>query len=188
MRLAIVTGNRHKADEIAAFFAGILETEHVGMDCPEYRDDDVGEITRQKAIFAFNTLRRPLIVDDTGFSVEALKGFPGPYAAYVQRTIGNEGILRLLSGVDNRRAFFETAIGYADDRGVRIFRGRIDGFIGGPRGDNGFGYDPIFETGGKTLAEMTLADKCHISHRARALESLLEWLRCEGLAYPVTKE
>jgi XTP/dITP diphosphohydrolase len=181
VKLAVVTGNRHKAGEIAAFFGARLSTEHVPMDIPEYRDDDVGEIARQKAAHAYECLKRPLIVDDTGFSIAALNGFPGPYAAYVLRTIGNTGILRLLEPAGDRRAFFETAIGYADAGGIRVFRGRIDGVIVPPRGSGGFGYDPIFAVGERTLAELPVAEKSRMSHRAKALALFLDWLDAGGL-------
>ena len=180
MKLAVVTSNPYKAKEVAAFFHGDLEVEHVNLECPEFRHSDVGEIARGKARFAYGHLGRPLIVDDTAFSVKALKGFPGPYAAYVLDTIGNRGILRLLEGVEERRASFETAISYADGDGIRIFRGRIDGVITlSPRGREGFGYDPIFEVDGRTLAELSLEEKSRISHRARALQAFGEWWREE---------
>jgi XTP/dITP diphosphohydrolase len=178
VRLAVVTSNPHKAREVAAFFQGEPEVEHVDLECPEFRHSNVGEIARGKAGFAFERLKRPLIVDDTSFSVEALKGFPGPYAAYVLDTIGYPGILRLLDGVNERGAFFETAIAYADEEGIRIFRGRIDGVITrSPRGREGFGYDPIFEVEGRTLAEISLEEKSGISHRARALGAFRDWWR-----------
>lgn len=166
-----MTGNPNKAREVAAYFAGVLEVEHVSLDCPEFRDDDVGEIARGKAEFAYRTLSRPLIVDDTALSIDALRGFPGPYAAYVQKTIGNEGILKLMEGVADRNAHFETAIAFADERGIRVFRGILPGTIVAPRGEEGFGYDPIFAYEGQTLAEMPLSEKSRVSHRARALEA-----------------
>jgi XTP/dITP diphosphohydrolase len=181
VRLAVVTSNPHKAREVAAFLQGAVEVEHVDLECPEFRHSDVGEIARGKARFAYGRLERPLIVDDTAFSVKALRGFPGPYAAYVLDTIGYQGILRLLDGVKDRSAFFETAIAYADGNGIRIFRGRIDGMITrSPRGREGFGYDPIFEVNGRTLAEMPVDEKNRVSHRARALEAFREWWRKEG--------
>jgi XTP/dITP diphosphohydrolase len=180
VRLAVVTSNPHKAREVAAYFEGELEVEHVNLECPEFRHSDVGEIARGKARYAFDRLRRPLIVDDTAFSVKALGGFPGPYAAYVLDTIGFQGILRLLEGVEERGASFETAIAYADGEGLRIFKGGIDGVITrSPRGREGFGYDPIFEVGGRTLAELSLEEKSRVSHRARALEAFGEWWRKE---------
>jgi XTP/dITP diphosphohydrolase len=119
------------------------------------------------------------MVDDTAFSIEALNGFPGPYAAYVLSTIGNEGILRLLEGFVNRNAYFETAVAVASEQGIQVFRGRIDGVIVSPRGNSGFGYDPIFEVGGRTLAELDRAGKNRISHRARALSLLKDWILSE---------
>ncbi len=176
MRLAVVTGNPNKAREVAAYFEGVLEVEHVPLDCPEFRDDDVGEIARGKAEFAYRTLARPLIVDDTALSIDALRGFPGPYAAYVQKTLGNEGIVKLMEGVTDRSAHFETAIAFADERGIRVFRGILPGTIVTPRGEEGFGYDPIFAYEGQTLAEMPLAAKSRVSHRARALEAFRAWV------------
>jgi XTP/dITP diphosphohydrolase len=151
------------------------------MDIPEYRHDDVGEIAYRKAEHAFQTLRCPLMVDDTAFSIEVLNGFPGPYAAYVLSTIGNEGILKLLEGVVNRNAYFETAIACASATGIRVFKGRVDGIIVSPRGNSGFGYDPIFEVEGRTLAELDRAEKNLISHRARALSLVRDWILSEEL-------
>jgi XTP/dITP diphosphohydrolase len=180
VNLTVVTSNPHKAEEVASFFEGSLTVTHVAMECPEYRDDDVGKIAAQKAEFAWSALKTPLIVDDTAFSVRALQGFPGPYAAYVLRTIGNEGILKLMKGEPDRNANFETAIAYADRHGIRVFRGMIEGRIVNPRGTCGFGYDPIFEWEGKTLAELSVAEKSRISHRARALAAFREWLLSAG--------
>ncbi len=89
--LTIVTSNANKAQEVAAFFGGTLKVRHVALDIPELRSDDVREIAREKARYAYNHLNEPLIVDDTAFSIDALNGFPGPYAAYVLKSIGNIG-------------------------------------------------------------------------------------------------
>jgi XTP/dITP diphosphohydrolase len=177
VKIAVVTSNPHKAAEIAAFFGPAVTVEHIRMEIPEYRHPDVGEIARQKAEYAYRALCRPLLVDDTAFCIPALRGFPGPYAAYVLDTIGNQGILQLMEGVINRAAYFETAIACATADGIVVFRGRIDGIIVQPRGSAGFGYDPIFElAGGRTLAELSLEEKSRISHRARALARVKEWL------------
>lgn len=176
----MVTSNANKAAEVAAYFGGRLEVAHVALDVPEHRSDDVGEIAREKARYAYGILNTPLIVDDTGFFIDALKGFPGPYAAYVLNAIGNAGILRLMEGVEDRSARFITGIAYADDKGIRVFTGTIEGRVTTrPRGDEGFGYDPIFEVGTKTLAEISLAEKSRISHRARALFAFHDWFVAE---------
>jgi len=84
-----------------------------------------------------------------------------------------------MEGVENRGAHFETAIAFAREDGIRIFRGILPGTIVAPRGTGGFGYDPIFAFGEQTLAEMPLAEKNRISHRARALEAFRAWITQE---------
>ena len=174
--ITIVTGNKGKAAEVAAFFAGIEEVASRALELTEIQSSSLEEIARAKAKQAYDILQQPLIVDDTGLFVEALNGFPGPYAAYVQDTIGNSGLLSLLSGAENRRAYFETVIAYADEAGIRLFSGRVNGkIVENPRGNAGFGYDPIFLTGEKTLAEMPLEEKNAVSHRANALRLFKDW-------------
>ena len=172
----MVTSNANKAAEVAAYFGGMLEVDCVALEMPEYRSDDVGEIARGKAEYAYRVLKRPLIVDDTAFCIDALRGFPGAYAAYVLNSIGNAGILKLMEGQTERSARFITGIAYADEEGIRVFTGQIVGTITtAPRGTNGFGYDPILEAGGKTLAELSMDEKSRVSHRARALREFHDW-------------
>ena len=157
MKFTVVTSNENKAREVAAFFAGVSEVAHTFLEIPEFRDNDVGVIAEEKARYAWDVLRCSLIVDDTGFFVNAL--------------------LRLLEGAEDRTAYFETAIAYADGEGtIRVFRGVVDGTIVSPRGEGGFGYDPIFSVDGRTFAERTLAEKAPMSHRGRALAALREFM------------
>lgn len=176
MKITVVTSNAGKAAEVAAFFCGSLEVDHIDLELPEHRSGDVAEIAREKANYAYGQLKIPLIADDTGFFIDALYGFPGPYAAYVLHSIGNTGILKLMAGIPDRKARFATGIAYADEKGTEVFTGTLDGTISlAPRGSNGFGYDPIFETGTKTLAELPLEEKSRVSHRARALSAFHDW-------------
>ena len=180
----MVSSNPDKVREVAEFFGNTLEVTHVSLDIPELRSDDVTEISRQKAHYAFDRLLSPLIVDDTVFCIDALKGFPGPYAAYVLHTIGNAGILKILRDVENRNAHFTTAIAFADSDGIRVFSGTVGGrIVTIPRGREGFGYDPIFEIGGRTLAEFPIEEKNKISHRAVALTSFRDWFMQEYEPY-----
>src|SRR5512137_1572559 len=182
MKLTMVTSNLNKAREVAEFFGGVLDLTHVPLDIPELRSDNVEVISRQKAQYAYDRLHTPLIVDDTSFSIEALKGFPGPYAAYVLDSIGNTGILTLMNDVKNRNAHFTTVIAFADENGIRHFSGTIHGrIITVPRGNGGFGYDPIFEVDGQTLAELTSEEKSRISHRGLALAAFRQWFLQEYL-------
>jgi XTP/dITP diphosphohydrolase len=176
VKITMVTSNAGKAAEVAAFFGGFLDVDHIALEVPEYRSNDIAEIARGKARFAYRQLKTPLIVDDTGFFIDALEGFPGPYAAYVLNSIGNTGILKLMEGISDRNARFTTGIAYADEHGIQVFTGILEGKIAlCPRGNNGFGYDPIFELDKKTLAEISLDEKSRISHRGRALSSFHDW-------------
>lgn len=179
MKITFVTGNEHKAQEAAEIFADLVEIEHVSLEIPELRHESVSEVAAGKAAYAYSVLQRPVIADDTGLFIQALNGFPGTCAAYVQKTIGNNGILNLMAGYANRSASFKTGIAYHDANCQKSFTGSIQGTIVLPRGCNGFGYDPVFEMDGKTLAEMTGEEKNKISHRAIGLHALRIWLADE---------
>ena len=121
------------------------------------------------------------MVEDAGLFIEALKGFPGPYSSYVYKTLGVQGILKLMEGVKRREAYFLSAIAYAEP-GLepKVFLGKVEGFIvPEARGSKGFGFDPIFQPKGseKTFAEMGVEEKNRFSHRAKALSALAEWLK-----------
>jgi XTP/dITP diphosphohydrolase len=128
-------------------------------------------------------IEEPFIKDDSGLFIDALKGFPGVYSSYVQKSIGNEGILRLMDGVENRAAYFRTVIGlFIPEKGISLFSGECRGSISSEiRGKQGFGYDPIFIPDGedRTFAEMSLEEKNNISHRIRAIKGLVNFLSQE---------
>ncbi len=148
----------------------------MNLDLPEIRHDEVTAVAYEKARSAWDQLKKPLIVDDTGFFISALNGFPGTCAAYCMKTIGNPGILRLMDGVLDRSAYFETVIAYASEDGIQTFSGRIDGeILEAPRGSEGFGYDPIFLLGDRSLAEYPLSEKSAVSHRGKALALFRDW-------------
>lgn len=151
----------------------------------EVQSDSLEEIAKSSVTDAFGKASLPLIVEDAGLFVEALGGFPGPYAAYVYSTIGNRGLLRLMERVEDRRARFQSVIAYCskEARSPLCFAGEAIGQITvrEMRGDgtSGFGFDPIFEPAGssKAFAEMSLAEKNGFSHRAKALRKFAEWYK-----------
>jgi len=174
--ITVVTGNAGKVKEVAAFFAGITDVEHVSLELVEPQASTLEEVAISKVEQAYDIIKRPVIVDDTGLFIEDLNGFPGIYAAYVQSTLGNNGILKLMQGSKNRTAYFETVIAYADGSEIKTFSGRVIGNIAeNASGTEGFGYDPIFSVRGKKLAEMTLDEKNKLSHRSRALTEFRDW-------------
>jgi len=125
---------------------------------------------------------RPIVVEDSGLFIEALKGFPGPYSSYVYKSIGCKGILKLLKDVPPpRRATFRSCVAYHDGSGnILITEGICEGFIStDERGKGGFGFDPIFMpkgSGGRTFAEMSPNEKNRYSHRAKAFRELFSRL------------
>ena len=170
-----VTGNRGKFEE-AKGILGDVEQRNVGY--TEIQADTLEEVAAFGMREVLDKLDGPVMIEDAGLFIDCLRGFPGVYSAYVFDTIGNEGILRLMDGVTCRRAVFRSVLGYAEP-GMEpiLFRGELEGEITHePRGSGGFGYDPIFEVGGKTIAEMELAEKNKISHRGASIRALKSWL------------
>ena len=123
----------------------------------------------------------PLFVEDAGLFIEALRGFPGPYSSYVYKTLGINGILKLMDGVKDRRAYFKSVIALAiPGEGVKIFTGVVRGSIAlEARGAGGFGFDPIFIAEGmdRTFAELRTGEKNRLSHRGKAFAAMVKWLR-----------
>ncbi len=131
--------------------------------------------------------RKLLAVEDAGLYIEALNGFPGPFSSYVFKTIGVGGLIKLMEGVKNRNAFFKSVIAlWVPSQGIKLFTGVVEGKISDlPRGEGGFGFDPIFVPLGSelTFAEMSLEEKNRFSHRGLAFRRLAEWLR-ERFKFP----
>ncbi len=179
--IAIATGNRHKVEEINNVLRGCgYQVEPVDAPKIEIQSDSLVEIALFAASTAYSLLRRPVIVEDAGLFIEPLNGFPGPYSAYVYKTIGINGVLRLLGSRSNRRAYFRSVIALAYRDGIVVFEAETSGEIARePRGSQGFGFDPIFVPEGaeKTFAEMSLEEKNTFSHRGKAAKKLCTWLK-----------
>lgn len=148
----------------------------------EIQDDDIERIAMVSALSIVREVNLPIIVEDAGLFIEALNGFPGPYSSYVYRTIGVNGILKLMSNVENRRAYFKSAVAFCDPGGeLKCFQGVVYGKIAREaRGSGGFGFDPIFkpdEEPTRTFSEMSIEEKNKFSHRAKALRKFAEWYR-----------
>ncbi len=175
--LRFVTTNAEKAAEASEHLGDTAVTQ-VEYDYVEVQAEDVADIATRGAREAFEALdgSDPVIVDDTGFYIHELDGFPGPYAAFVDDTLGIERVWSLAADLPDKTASFRCAVAYADGETVETFEGRVEGRLVPPRGEGGFGYDPIFEYEGRTFAELSMAEKNEISHRARALTKLADWL------------
>jgi XTP/dITP diphosphohydrolase len=180
------TNNINKFNEARSLLAEYkISVGMLRVKTPEIQSESLEEIAKASALEAFQKCNLPVIVEDAGLFVEALRGFPGPYAAYVYKTIGNEGLLKLMENVKNRKAEFKSVIAYCspERKSPVCFRGEAIGKIteeGRKLGrKSGFGFDPIFEPADyrKTFAEMSLAEKNRHSHRAKALREFAEWYK-----------
>jgi len=181
------TGNINKFNE-----ARSILTQHgiaVGMlrlKGDEIQSDSLKEIAQKSAQTAYKRSHMPIFVEDAGLFIDTLSGFPGPYAAYVYKTIHNVGILKLMENVKDRSAKFQSVVAYCDEETVcepLCFDGESKGEITlserKPAGKSAFGFDPIFQPveSEKSFAEMTLEEKNGFSHRAMAIRKFAQWYK-----------
>jgi len=173
-RIIFVTSNKHKYMEvlpIARRYGFELE-QYSGLKF-EIQSDDLLEIAKYAALNSYMSLQKPVLVEDAGLYIVGLNGFPGPYSSYVYRTIGCEGVLKLMEKTVDRRAFFRSAAVLIHEPYIITHVAEVHGHIAEkPRGDKGFGFDPIFipEGSDKTFGEMDVDEKNKYSHRARSVE------------------
>lgn len=183
-RLVVASKNPDKVAEIEEVLSGSgLANEIVrGLDWPDVEEtgDTLEENALLKARAVAEATGLPVVADDTGLEVDALDGAPGVRSA---RFAGSDAtyednvsrMMELMDGVEDRAARFRTVVALVFPDGVEIVaEGSVEGEITDePRGSRGFGYDPVFEVDGVTMAEMSVEDKNKLSHRARALDALV---------------
>ena len=188
MKLCFATNNLHKLKEVQAVVGdsfSLVTLHDIGCfeDLPEEQATIEGN-SLQKATYVFEKFDTACFADDSGLEVEALNGEPGVYSAMYagpQRSHRDniEKLLKNLDGSNHRNASFKTVITLILKGEPYQFTGLLQGTIlTAPRGSNGFGYDPVFLPNGfsTSLAEMTAAEKNRISHRALAVDKLVDFL------------
>lgn len=188
-KLVFSTNNEHKLEEVRAKigkYYQILSLKDLDndTDIPE-TGDTLEENAMIKADYLWKTYGYNCIADDTGLEVEALDNTPGVYSARYagEHKSSEDNVVKLLhelEGKENRKARFRTVIALIMGGKRYLFEGKVEGTITtSPRGTSGFGYDPVFQPKGydKTFAELTLDDKNEISHRAKAVDQLVLFLR-----------
>ncbi len=151
------------------------DIEQLDYDYTEIQSDSLAEVAAAGAREAYTEAGKPVIVDDSGLFIDSLGGFPGPYSSYAEDKLGIERVAELALGEDTQRASFRSVVAYADADTVETFPGRVEGAIVSPRGESGFGFDPIFAHDGTTFAEMATEEKNALSHRGRALAKFAAW-------------
>ena len=189
-RLVFATNNAHKLEEIRAILGNSIEILsladiHCHADIPETADTLEGN-ARQKSRYVYEHYGLDCFADDTGLEVESLGGAPGEYSARYANGQGHDSqanmnkLLKEMEEKNDRKAQFRTIISLIEKGEERQFEGIVKGQITREkRGESGFGYDPIFQPDGyeTTFAELGSDIKNRISHRARAVAALCDYLR-----------
>ena len=189
MKLIFASNNPHKLEEVCAILAPtgltIGSLNEVGFTGEvEETGTTFEENARIKVEAIYQATGENCFADDSGLEVEALDGRPGVYSArfageHGNHRANNERLLAELQGKSDRKACFKTVIALLWEGEFHFFEGRVDGTItSSPRGETGFGYDPVFVPEGydQTFAEMPPELKNSISHRKRALMKMTEFL------------
>lgn len=188
-QLVFATNNRHKLEEVSAKIGNeftLLTLDDIG--CTAEIDETgttFAENASIKSRFIYDNYQTNCFGDDSGLEIDALNGAPGVYSARYAGTHGNHAaniykVLENMTGMENRKARFRTVISLIWDGEEHFFDGTVEGTIRTEvAGNGGFGYDPIFQPDGYeiTFAEMSMEEKNAISHRGRAMEGLIAFLK-----------
>lgn len=189
MKIVFASGNKNKLHEIqVALPAGIEVVSMRDMGVSEEIPETTGTLegnAEQKARYVFEKTGLACFSDDTGLEIEALNGRPGVdsaiYAGEPRSNAKNiNKVLSEMQGQLNRNAQFRSVFCYCSEKGTEYFEGIVRGKLGTEiRGNDGFGYDGIFfpEGNSRTFAEMSVEEKKMLSHRARALQKFLLFIK-----------
>ena len=179
--LTFVTSNSNKVTEVRHILKEFsIGFEHLNLEYPEIQSSSLRKIASVSARYLHKKLKRPLFIEDSGLFIDTLGGFPVPYSSYAQKTIGNLGILKLMSNIQQRTARFESVIAYVGaDCDVRLFSGIAEGSISSEARGVRWGFDPIFVPHGSrlTFSEMGSEGKQKFSHRRISVEKFGTWAR-----------
>ena len=177
--LYFVSSNPNKFQEIEPILRqyGIV-SQLIKMSIQEIQSESVHRIAEAKSTYAFKHLLRPVVIEDDGFYISSLNGFPGQYSSFVYKTLGNQGILKLMLNKVNRRAYFLSVIAYNDGHTLKMFSGKTRGMLSKVAAEGGWGFDPVFvpKNTNKTYAELSrLNRKSFYSHRRKSIEKFSKW-------------
>jgi XTP/dITP diphosphohydrolase len=177
--LYFVSSNPNKFREIGPMLQQYgIDSQPIQMSIQEIQSESVHRIAEAKATYAFKHLLRPVVIEDDGFYISSLNGFPGQYSSFVYKTLGNQGILKLMLDKVNRRAYFLSVIAYNDGHTLKMFSGKTQGIVSKVAAEGGWGFDPIFlpKNTNKTYAELSRANrKSFYSHRRKSIEKFSKW-------------
>lgn len=177
-KIYIATTNDKKVESIKNILG--IEVEKVSLELPEIQSIDIGEVVAYSAKEAFKKTGKPVLVNDTGFYIEAWKGLPGALITWFTKyTVGVPGLLKMLETEDNRHASAKTIYAFFDGKKLHKFLGEINGVITrGEKGTYGFEWDSIFKPDGydKTFGEMLPEEKDNVPYYKSALLKMKSYL------------
>jgi len=174
MPLIFVSSNENKTKEIESILG--MKLKRVNLNIPEIQSIDVEIVARDKVKKAYDLVKKPVMVEDTGLYIQEWNGFPGALVKWVLKYIEKQGICKLVS--KNRKAFAKTCVCLFNGKEMKTFTGEIQGEIAEEPGkSNGFGWDPIFVPLGyeKPFSELG-EEKNKMSMRRKAFEKVKTFL------------
>jgi inosine triphosphate pyrophosphatase len=176
-KIIFITGNTGKLKEARALIPSLISQD---IDLPEIQEIDALKVIEAKLKEASSCQKGEYIVEDTSLYFDCLNGLPGPLIKWFMKRMGDQKLYELTEKYKNNKAIAKTFIGHIDTKGkCNYFEGSITGTIVNPRGDNGFGWDKIFQpdNSNKTFAEMSTEEKNKFSMRKIALEKFAIFMK-----------
>jgi len=181
MSLVFITGNQNKADYLAKLLG--MPISHQKVDLDEIQSLDLRAITEHKVRQAYALVKKPVLVEDVGFSIDALGRLPGPFIKWFIEEIGLAGICRLGDGLPDRSATASCCYGYYDGEELKLIYNERQGTLADePRGDAGFGWNPIFIPADETLTLGEMSEEAFQKQylRNKPIQALGEFLRTKS--------
>jgi len=176
MVLYFITGNKNKLKEVLSILPDVKQLD---IDLPEIQEIDAKEVIKAKLLEAFRHKDGEFIVEDTSLYLDCLNGLPGPLIKWFMKTIGNDGLFDIAQKYGKYGAEAKTFVGYAKSpKEMYFFEGSVKGNTVLPKGNSGFGWDPVFKPDGfsKTFSELSLDEKNSLSMRHIALNKLKNFI------------
>ena len=178
--ITFVTGNAGKLRELESIASGKLDFTARKLSLDEIQSLDLREIVTHKLRQAYAEVQAPVIVEDVSAVLASLNGLPGPFVKFFNQQLGS-GALHILALGKEDAVMITCLAGYYDGHDMLFAEGIMAGHVTAPRGENGFGFDPVvvpdeqpdLTCPGRTVAEMTPDEKNIVSHRAKAMRSLI---------------
>lgn len=173
--ITLVTGNPNKLKELKALAPNYIDFASKEVDLAEIQSLDIHEIVEDKVKRAYEIVKGPVIVEDVSAGLDDLGGLPGPFYKFFREKLGDVILVKLSTIAKSNKVTVQCLAAYYDGKILLFGHGVLKGTAVDPRGENGFGFDPVIVPNGqsRTMAEMSAEEKNKISHRGLAFRDLL---------------